>query len=155
MAFRPVRSDIDDQKKRPPMLNRLSRPAKPPPTVALTPNMSWHISEAWPRMPMPAVTFRQRTIQKSQNGGVFQATLDGNVCVSDELPGRGPAECNPSGRHPWAGTRTVKAPKVMKTKYTQPITRSASFTPTEVADLNPFISSTPAAPRRGHRRQSP
>ena len=41
MVLRPVRSDIDDQKSRPAMLNRLSKPAKPPPTAADTPNIQW------------------------------------------------------------------------------------------------------------------
>ena len=41
----PVRSDNDDQKNRPAMLNTLSKPANPPPTAAETPNMSWHMSE--------------------------------------------------------------------------------------------------------------
>ena len=115
MALRPVRSDIDDQKKRPPMLNRLSRPAKPPPTAAATPNMSWHISDAWPRMPIPAVTFRQSTAQRSQNCGVFQATsTETSACVTSFFGVAGGTY--PSGRHPGAGTRTRNAPNIMKAK---------------------------------------
>ena len=71
----------------------------------MTPNMSWHISDAWPRMPIPAVTFRQSTAQSSQNGGVFQATSTATCAfVTSFLGCAGGAY--PSGRQPGAGTRT-------------------------------------------------
>ena len=48
--------------------------------------MSWHISDAWPRMPIPAVTFRQSTAQSSQNCGVFQAASTATwACVTSFL----------------------------------------------------------------------
>src|SRR5262245_36469975 len=111
MNFRPVRSDTDDQTIRPTMLNTLSKPANPPPTAAETPNMSWHISDDWPRMPMPAVTFKHSKTHSSQNCGVFQArsteTSDGEasrfVVVGTTYP---------SGRQSPAGTRTAYGPNI-------------------------------------------
>ena len=74
-------SESDDQKKRPPMLNRLSRPTKPAaaPGVTRPGNISWIIGEAWPSTPMPAVTLRQSTPQSSQNCGVRDALVDVDV----------------------------------------------------------------------------
>src|SRR6476469_6461933 len=115
MALRPVRSDADDQTMRPPMLKRLKRPAKPPPTAAEAPNMSWHIGDAWPRMPIPAVTFRQSTVHRSQNCGVLQAASTATfACVISFLGWVGGVY--PAGRQPGAGTRTVNAPNIMKAK---------------------------------------
>src|SRR5215207_9255844 len=100
---------MEDHTKRPPMLKMLSRPAKPPPTAALTPNMSEHILEACPRMPMPALTFMHSTTQRHQNCGVFHAlstptlavVIIGVTCSSGSQP---------SGFHPGGGTRTIQAP---------------------------------------------
>jgi len=47
------------------MLKSDSRPTKPAAAAAVTVSLklSWIITEAWPRMPMPAVTFRNSTSQ--------------------------------------------------------------------------------------------
>src|SRR5215208_3166480 len=63
------------------MLKMLRSPAKPPPTAALTPNMSEHIFEACPRMPMPALTFMHSTTQRHQNCGVFHARSTPTLAV--------------------------------------------------------------------------
>ena len=70
-----MRSDVEAQKNRPAMLNRLKSPTKPPAAAAVTRpgNISWLIAEAWPSTPMPAVTFMHSTIQIIQNCGVFNA----------------------------------------------------------------------------------
>ncbi|MNR44065.1 hypothetical protein D3C85_1627620 [compost metagenome] len=85
-------SDRLAQKKRPPILNRLSRPVKPAAMAAMAancslsswpkpssgllisppPNTSCSKGEAMPRMPMPAVTFRHSTSHTSQNCGTPQ-----------------------------------------------------------------------------------
>ena len=57
-----MKSDIDAQKIRPPMLKMLMSPTKPAAATAVTPNISWIISDAWPSTPMPAVTLRNSTI---------------------------------------------------------------------------------------------
>ena len=69
-------SEVEAQKKRPPMLNRLSRPTKPAAATGETcpGNISWLMAEACPSTPMPAVTLRQSTHQISQNCGVFSAS---------------------------------------------------------------------------------
>src|ERR1700710_1550735 len=91
--LRPILSDSDAQKKRPPMLNSESRPVKPaamPAIVAfwatvsalkptsgspmsLAAKISCSIGEAMPITPIPADTFRQSTHQISQNCGVLCA----------------------------------------------------------------------------------
>ena len=50
--------------------------------------MSWHIGDAWPRMPIPAVTFRQSTAQSSQNCGVFQAASTATWASETSFLGR-------------------------------------------------------------------
>ncbi len=58
-------SEVEAQKNRPAMLNRLSNPTKPAAASALMRhgNISWLIAEAWPSTPIPAVTLRQSTHQ--------------------------------------------------------------------------------------------
>ena len=79
-------------------------------------NMSWLIGDAWPRTPIPAVTFRQSTTQSSQNCGVLNAVPTATWALVTSF-------CEPAGlgheargRHPAAGTRTVSTPNIMKTK---------------------------------------
>ena len=57
------------------MLASDSRPTKPAAAAAVirAGNISWLMAEAWPRTPIPAVTFMQSTIQSSQNCGVRNA----------------------------------------------------------------------------------
>ena len=66
-------------------------------------------------MPMPAVTFVHRTIQSSQNCGVFQACATATLCVLIR------ALCEALGTHPAGfqsgrGTRIVNVPYIMKMK---------------------------------------
>ncbi len=64
---------------------------------------------------MPAVTLAQRTIQRSQNCGVFQATSTATWAVVTSACGL-VAGTNPSGFQSSAGTRTMNAPKFIITK---------------------------------------
>src|ERR687898_2562546 len=98
-----------DHTKRPPMLKMLSRPAKPPPTAALTPNMSEHIFEACPRMPMPALTFMHSTTQRHQNCGVFHAISTPTLAVVI-IGVRCTVGSQPCGFQSLGGTRTMNAP---------------------------------------------
>ncbi len=97
--MRPIWSDSDAQKNRPPMLNSDSRPVKPAAIAAIAPRCSvvergevtsgWPISEppkiscsigeAMPITPMPAQTLRQSTAQISQNCGVLCASADAHA----------------------------------------------------------------------------
>src|SRR3954452_15471720 len=68
IRLRPIRSDVEDQTKRPLMLHSESRPTKPAAAEALTASKwSWIIGEACSRIPMPAVTLQHSTTQRSQN----------------------------------------------------------------------------------------
>ncbi|CAM3576004.1 hypothetical protein DESA109040_16885 [Deinococcus saxicola] len=82
VGLRPRRSLVVDQKNRPPMLKMLSRPTNPAAAAAVTPlpapstlslNISWIMTLACPRTPIPAVTFRNSTANSSQNCGVRKA----------------------------------------------------------------------------------
>src|SRR5918994_7952449 len=101
-----------DHTKRPPMLKMLSRPAKPPPTAALTPNMAEHIFDACPRMPMPALTFMHSTTQRHQNCGVFHARSTPTLALVI-IGLRYFSGSQPSGFQPGGGTRTTNAPNNM------------------------------------------
>src|SRR5207249_5672483 len=59
VALRPMRSESDAQKKRPPMLKSEIRPVNPAATAAEAPKISWSIGDAIPMTPMPALTFRR------------------------------------------------------------------------------------------------
>ena len=104
--------------------------------------MLWHMFDACPRMPMPAVTFRQSTAHSSQNCGVLMASsaVTFAVVTSSCSTVRG---TKPSGFQPGGGTRTVIEPKTMKQKYTAPITRNASITPVECGVAKCRSSSLP------------
>ena len=96
VVLRPMKSDIDAQTKRPPMLNRLSRPTKPAAATAVTcpRKRSWIIGDACSSMPMPAVTFMHRMSHNSQNCGVREAALTSTLCVEIRADLRCPG--NPS-----------------------------------------------------------
>ena len=53
----------------------LSSPTKPAAAATVTPNISWIISDACPKTPIPAVTLRKSTPHKSQNCGVLTASF--------------------------------------------------------------------------------
>ena len=100
-----------------------SRPTKPPAAAALTLDVSPLAEEvldhraACSRMPMPAVTLQNSTTQSSQNCGVLIALAARHAGGGDQLlllhRGSGPSP-RASSRRP--GTRTVKAPNIMKQK---------------------------------------
>src|ERR1700760_249545 len=119
-----MKSDIEAQKKRPPMLNSDSRPAKPAampaivtfcsalsalnPTsgkpINLPAKTSCNIGEAMPITPMPAETFRQSTHQISQNCGVLCALSRCTLCEEIiDLVSLGAVQ--PSGFQPSGVTR--------------------------------------------------
>jgi hypothetical protein len=67
------------------------------------PKTSCSIGDAIPMMPMPAVTFRQRTPQTSQNCGVFKASFRPTLwAVISDVRGFG---SQPLGFKPAAGSR--------------------------------------------------
>src|ERR1700679_2080445 len=99
-----MKSDLDAQIKRPPMLKRLSRPTKPAAATAetLPRKRSWIMGDACSRMPMPAVTFIHGINHSSQNRGERVAALTSTLWVEIR------ADCfafgtHPSGFHPSAG----------------------------------------------------
>ena len=99
------------------MLQSDSKPTKPAAAAAVTlGKKSWIIGAACSRMPMPAVTLQNRTVQSSQNWGVLIAF----VAVTFALVIIERAECSggvqPSGRQPSGGTRTAIAPSIIITK---------------------------------------
>ena len=101
-----MRSESDAQKRRPAMLNRLSRPANPAAADGETrpAKTSWIIGEAMPSTPMPALTLRHRTAHSSQNWRVRQATS----AVTDGETEAGAAAAGgvqPSGAQPGGGRR--------------------------------------------------
>jgi len=73
-------------------------------------------------MPMPAVTLKQSTTQRSQNCGVrhawSRATLALVIIFCGAMDGTRPA-----GFQSAAGTRTIHAPKIMKTNKSLPSRR--------------------------------
>ena len=68
-------------------------------------NTSWIIGEAMPSTPMPALTFIQRTTQRSQNWGVFQATCTGTEWVASAARSVTAGGVQPCGFHPGGGRR--------------------------------------------------
>src|SRR3954454_13704546 len=114
-----MKSDVEDQTNRPPLLNSDSSPTKPAAAVAATVEVSpsrkksWIIGLACSRMPMPAVTLQNSTTHSSQNCGVLMAlpaeTL-AEVTSSRCLTVDG---SQPAGFQPSAGTRTMNAPNIM------------------------------------------
>src|SRR5215211_92722 len=110
-------SDVEDHTKRPLMLHSESRPTKPAAAAALTlETKSWIIGAACSRMPMPAVTLQNRTVQSIQNCGVLIAfvavTFPAVIIERSERCGG----VQPAGRQSSAGTRTVNAPSIIATK---------------------------------------
>ena len=92
--MRPILSDRLDQKKRPAILNRLSKAVKPAAALATAarsdrsssanffatpisdpPKTSCNMGDAMPIMPIPALTFMHSTIHTSQNWGIPQTRL--------------------------------------------------------------------------------
>ncbi len=67
-------------------------------------------------MPIPAVTLQNSTSQSNQNWGVRMALLAETLAVVTSFCCFTSAGSNPSGSQPSAGTRTVKAPNIMKAR---------------------------------------
>ena len=108
---------------RPAMLNSESTPTKPAAADAATSELpsscrkkSWIIGAACSRMPMPAVTLQNRTVQSSQNWGVLIAVVAVTfaLVIIDRAERSGGVQ--PSGRQPSGGTRTAIAPSIIITK---------------------------------------
>src|SRR6185436_19895485 len=102
-----MRSDSDAQKMRPPMLNKLRRPAKPAAADGVTRplKISWIIGDAMPSTPIPALTFRHKTAHSSQNCGVFDATFTGTARTACETPAASRGGVHPAGVQPGGGSR--------------------------------------------------
>src|SRR5919202_6336394 len=117
IGLRPTTSDVEDHTKRPLMLHSDSRPTKPAAAAALTlGKKSWIIGAACSRMPMPAVTLQNSTVQSSQNCGVLIALVA--VTLPAEIIDRAPCSrgVQPSGRQSSAGTFTAIEPSIIATK---------------------------------------
>src|SRR6478735_2220281 len=117
IGLRPIASEVEDHRNRPPMLQIDSSPTKPAAAAGSTPEppplprkKSWIIGAACSRMPMPAVTLQNSTTHSSQNWGVLMAFLAETFSVVTSLAALTLEGSNPAGRHPSAGTRTVNAP---------------------------------------------
>ena len=104
------------------MLAIESSPTKPPAAAALTlesapwRKKSWIIGAACSRIPMPAVTLQNSTVHSNQNCGVriaLRAETLSRVTIDFSATCEG---SKPSGFQSAAGTRTVKAPNIMKQK---------------------------------------
>src|SRR3954467_15058591 len=87
MFLRPITSDSDDQPIRPSALAS-ERIATNPAAAAVSAaglvasgKKSWKIGEARSRIPIPAVTLKQRTTQSSQNCGVLIALAAETLAV--------------------------------------------------------------------------
>src|SRR4051812_8162167 len=117
VGLRPTTSDGEDQPNRPLMLHSDSRPTNPAAAAALTlGKKSWIIGAACSRIPMPAVTLQNRTVQSSQNCGVLIAFVAVTLPVVTIERRSSAGGDQPFGRQPSAGTRTVKAPSIIATK---------------------------------------
>ena len=123
--MRPSLSDRLAQKKRPPMLNRLSNAVKPAATPAIAaswvlsssvnfagtptrapPKTSCSIGLAMPITPMPADTFMHSTSHTSQNCGMNQTLLTCTWrCVIMALFASAGGGVQPAGFQPAGGTR--------------------------------------------------
>src|SRR3979409_2145495 len=78
MFLRPIRSDVEDQTNLPSMFVSESRGAHPAGAGAATGvgvclKKSVIIGDAFPRIPMPAVTLKHSTTHRHQNCGVLMA----------------------------------------------------------------------------------
>src|SRR5829696_3067015 len=122
IGLRPMKSDVDDQTNRPDMLNSDSNPTKPAAAEAATSDpspvrkKSWIIGAACSRMPMPAVTLQKRTVHSSQNCGVLMALVAETLSVVTRAFFFTDEGSKPVGFQSSAGTRTMKAPNIMKTR---------------------------------------
>src|SRR4051794_18016117 len=136
-----MRSDVDDQTKRPAMLNNESSPTKPPAAATVTADVvpvrkkSWIIGLACSRIPMPAVTLQNRTIHSSQNDRVRMALAADTwpAVTRDRVAAAG---IQPPGRQSGAGTRTLTTPNSMTRKYPTPsVTNSSTSARPEATEV--------------------
>ncbi len=118
--MRPILSDSDAQKKRPPMLNSDSRPVKPAampaigafcaasssvkPTsgnpISLPPKISCSIGEAMPITPMPADTFRHSTAPDQPELRRLVRIVEMHVVACEIIALAFAGGVQPSGRQP-------------------------------------------------------
>src|SRR5882724_10235686 len=134
MFFRPSTSDVDDQTTRPSMFANDSSATNPAAAVAVTGigvllKKSVIIGDAFSRIPMPAVTLKHNTTQRSQNCGVLIALRADTLAVVISAWVLSFAGSYPAGRQSSAGTRISSTPSDMNTAYTRPCTRKASAIP--------------------------
>ena len=122
MGLRPMTSDVELHAKRPAMLHSDRKPTNPAAAAAATVDFSpsrkksWIIGAACSRMPMPAVTLQNRTVQSSQNCGVLTALAADTLSVVTRALDSTVVGSKPRGRHPSAGTLTSQAPNSMTTR---------------------------------------
>ena len=109
-------SEVDDHTKRPAMLQIDSSPTKPAAAAGSTEEppperkKSWIIGAACSRMPMPAVTLQNRTVQSSQNCGVLIALAAETLAVVTSDLDFTDSGLKPSGFQSSAGTLISHAP---------------------------------------------
>src|SRR3712207_9530595 len=120
MGLRPMKSDVEDHTKRPPMLNSDSRPTKPAAVAAATVEVSqlrkksWIIGAACSRMPMPAVKLPKRTGQRSQDCGVLRAVVGETISAVTRALFLITDGAKTSGRQSECGPRVVEEPYSMQ-----------------------------------------
>src|SRR4051794_41400996 len=130
VGLRPTTSDVEDQPNRPLMLHSDSRPTNPAAAAALTlGKKSWIIGAACSRMPMPAVTLQNRTVQSSQNCGVLIAFVA--VTFPPQIIERAPRALGvpPPGCQPPAGALPAPPPGHNATKEKPPRTTDKPTNP--------------------------
>jgi hypothetical protein len=118
-----MRSEVDDQTNRPAMLNSESTPTNPAAAATATADLppesrkkSWIIGLACSRMPMPAVTLQNSTIQSSQKARVRIELAADTLAVVTSGFSLTEAGSQPSGTQPSAGTRMFTTPNIITTK---------------------------------------
>ncbi len=77
---------------------------------------------------MPAVTLQNSTTHRSQNCGVLMALAALTLAVVTSFFSRTVLGSQPSGFQSSAGTRTLKAPNIMKQTWTTAKVRNSSIT---------------------------
>ena len=96
----------------------LMKPTKPAAPLAMTrpPKDTWIIGDACASTPIPAVTMRQRTAQRSLNCRVLRACCAVTLAEVTSACEPAPGGTQSAGRKPDGGTRTVTTPNIMNTR---------------------------------------
>src|ERR1700716_491562 len=114
MFLRRMRSDVEGQRNAPSMCVSESRATNPAAADAATGvgvclKKSVIIGDAFPRIPMPAVTLKHSTTHRHQNCGVLMALAAETLTAETTFP------WSIGGSHPPAGTLTSTIPSDMNT----------------------------------------